>query len=121
VLRRNGWARQKRASPRPPPARNWRSEGLPPSEGKAPLPPCGDVVLSSAAIAFLLRRNLLLMSWRWSRKLLLIIAVLLQLDRPCFSLIGLIFVSQHSQRRNPPNFLHSCSSRSKPTLIFFTV
>lgn len=25
----------------PPPARKRRSEGLPPSEGKAPRPPCG--------------------------------------------------------------------------------
>jgi len=116
VLRRNGWARQKRASLRPPPARNWRSEGLPPSEGKAPLPPCGDVVLSSAPTAFLWRRNLLLLlSWRWNRKIFLIIAVLPQLDRPCFSLIGLIFFSRHPQRRYPPNFLHGCISRLNPT------
>ncbi|KAK8638351.1 hypothetical protein V6N13_136782 [Hibiscus sabdariffa] len=30
----------------PPPARKRRSEGLPPSEGKAPRPPCGEGFLS---------------------------------------------------------------------------
>ena len=29
----------------PPPARNKRSDGLPPSEGKAPRPPCGEGLL----------------------------------------------------------------------------
>ncbi|KAL6999226.1 hypothetical protein U1Q18_000386 [Sarracenia purpurea var. burkii] len=30
----------------PPPARKRRSDGLPPSEGRAPRPPCGDGLLS---------------------------------------------------------------------------
>lgn len=41
----------------PPPARKRRSEGLPPSEGKAPRPPCVEGLVSIVMEPFFIRTD----------------------------------------------------------------